>query len=492
MKNINTFFKQYYDIHKQEYWFIIFLNLILGIAIWFFQPKGLVQAAVIAFMFLKSMSFARSSSIMPSATSDVDRFSWKYFQGLPLSKREILWSLSLTDLFLVSPLIIWLVAFHVPVMGLFLDDKFESPLMIVKIILFSIPAALIMGFKSFSSLILFPRKQYSKNDPRIEFYNAVKNMAIIGVFILYGGLVVHYLNDKLGLEIGKHLGFVFETAYKNFFSFWSVGFLLLLVIYQFRKTILIWQNEKIGYVKINWNHKRDFSIIAGCAAAAFYLLNSIDTRTPSYFMTPLHKAIYEKNITEMNKLINSGADINQVNKFGFAPIHVAAFTGNEVIFKLLEGMGAKTDIIVESKDLKNETKYNSHTSLMLSINGKNAQLVKYILSKGADIQAQTRKNGQTPLHLAAMNCRFETLDALLDAGAKPNALNKHGETALHRAVIRGCFSAVASLIEAGVDISVKNKDGKLAMDLLPKNHRHYELAHYLEKKSRAPASKITP
>lgn len=52
-----------------------------------------------------------------------------------------------------------------------------------------------------------------------------------------------------------------------------------------------------------------------------------------------------------------------------------------------------------------------------------------MIDTGADMKI-TNNGGSTPLHIAALLCRTEIVDALLNNGADKNVLNKAGRTAL--------------------------------------------------------------
>jgi hypothetical protein len=56
--------------------------------------------------------------------------------------------------------------------------------------------------------------------------------------------------------------------------------------------------------------------------------------------------------------------------------------------------------------------------------------VEALLREGACLEATSRRNGATPLHLAARASRAEVVVRLLNAGAQLSHRNKRGETAL--------------------------------------------------------------
>ena len=80
------------------------------------------------------------------------------------------------------------------------------------------------------------------------------------------------------------------------------------------------------------------------------------------------------------------------------------------------------------------------------------------LQAGADLNAQD-ENGVTPLLLAAILGRAETLTLLLEAVANPNARIVTGNTLLHMAAYSGQAESVTLLLEAGADSNARANDG---------------------------------
>lgn len=76
--------------------------------------------------------------------------------------------------------------------------------------------------------------------------------------------------------------------------------------------------------------------------------------------------------------------------------------------------------------------------------------------------------GPTPLFLAVMNDDAGLVDALIGAGADPNARTTDDHTALHWAVLFGATSAAEHLLEGGADVNArtaKDKETPLAWAL---------------------------
>ena len=73
----------------------------------------------------------------------------------------------------------------------------------------------------------------------------------------------------------------------------------------------------------------------------------------------------------------------------------------------------------------------------------------------------------TPLHFAAMtNENLAVLQALLDAGANPDAKDSAGATPLHQAARSSTNTAVMqALLAAGADINARTSEGETPLDV---------------------------
>jgi len=122
--------------------------------------------------------------------------------------------------------------------------------------------------------------------------------------------------------------------------------------------------------------------------------------------------------------------------------------------------------------------YAGHTLLHMAAAAHQPEIVRLLISSGADIHAKNRR-GIEPLHAAAVgnpnapdwnpDAQVATIVALLNAGAEPNARNNDGATPLHRAVRTRCAPAVEALINGGADVHIRNKGGSTPVALASKN-----------------------
>ena len=121
-------------------------------------------------------------------------------------------------------------------------------------------------------------------------------------------------------------------------------------------------------------------------------------------------------------------------------------------------------MIEEKASLVNLKDPNGYTPLHYAISSNRIEMVKYLLSKKADINARTRHN-YTPLHFAVMN-RSEAIFKLVMA-QKPNIDLKDngGNTPLVMAMQYGNKKAFDRLIESGADYKVANRQQQTLLHL---------------------------
>ena len=107
---------------------------------------------------------------------------------------------------------------------------------------------------------------------------------------------------------------------------------------------------------------------------------------PQQLRGKIEVAIYTGNLSELKRLVESGADVNALTKDADLPLSSAAFHGR-------------------------------------------LEHVRFLLQKGA-IATGRNRDGGTPLHVAALMGRFEIAKLLLSKGAKASVRNKKGESSI--------------------------------------------------------------
>jgi hypothetical protein len=118
--------------------------------------------------------------------------------------------------------------------------------------------------------------------------------------------------------------------------------------------------------------------------------------------------------------------------------------------------------------------YAGDTALHVAAAGYRPEIIRLLLSRGADVGARNRR-GARPLHYAVdgipgsrnwnPRAQAESVTCLIEAGADPNAGDKSGVTPLHRAVRTRCAAAVKALLDGGADPQRKNRNGSTPMQL---------------------------
>lgn len=132
----------------------------------------------------------------------------------------------------------------------------------------------------------------------------------------------------------------------------------------------------------------------------------------------------------------------------------------------------------------------------LLVKNPNPQVIDLIIKSGANVNAPTKNNGMTPLHLISMREDLqdpvEIVNLLIKAGAEvnhPDALKRY---VIVRMVLNGQVECVKALIKAGANVNVKNSQGysliKIATvkKVATKNPKYDEIVSVLRKAGSKP------
>ncbi|MCL2284176.1 MAG: ankyrin repeat domain-containing protein [Fibromonadales bacterium] len=144
-----------------------------------------------------------------------------------------------------------------------------------------------------------------------------------------------------------------------------------------------------------------------------------------------------------------GININVKNNTDWTPSHFAQCNSNVEVLKYLISKGA--DVNAKTKATEAETDV---TPLHAAIFGGKVDFVKVLISAGADVNVKT-DDGLTPLHVAAMEGYVEIAKILISSGAKLNETSNAGGTALHEAVKENRVEIATILVSAGADVNFK-------------------------------------
>ncbi|XVE67990.1 hypothetical protein DITRI_Ditri09bG0032500 [Diplodiscus trichospermus] len=129
-----------------------------------------------------------------------------------------------------------------------------------------------------------------------------------------------------------------------------------------------------------------------------------------------------------------------------------------------------------------EVDKDGHTALHKAIIGKREAVISHLLRKGASPHVKD-KDGATPLHYAVHVGAMQTVKLLLKYEVDVNVADNDGWTPLHIAVQSRNRDIAKVLLINGADKTRKNKDGKTALDLslcYGKDFKSYDLAKLLK------------
>ncbi|MDH3424304.1 MAG: ankyrin repeat domain-containing protein, partial [Gemmatimonadota bacterium] len=158
----------------------------------------------------------------------------------------------------------------------------------------------------------------------------------------------------------------------------------------------------------------------------------------------LLEAARRGDASTVSSLLRVGVDVNAARGDGMTALHLSAEQGHDDVVRELLSAGA---------DLEAGTRIGRYTALHLASRRGHVDVLRTLLSNGADPNAVTTNSGVTPLHLAAAAVHAaEAVRALVDYGATVDAREAWaGQTPLMFAAAANRAGAVRALLEAGAD-----------------------------------------
>ena len=168
-------------------------------------------------------------------------------------------------------------------------------------------------------------------------------------------------------------------------------------------------------------------------------------------------------------LISNGANINSQDKNGDFVIHLATIGG---LLNIVKYLIEKRNIPIDSQG------NNERTPLHYACSNDHFEIVEYLLSIGANIEAKD-KMGKTPLHYACEEGHLHIIEYLISMGANIEAKDNYGNSIIHIASEHGLLQIIQYLIEKqNID-----KDSKGANQRTPLHYaclnNHLEIVEYL-------------
>jgi ankyrin repeat protein len=159
-----------------------------------------------------------------------------------------------------------------------------------------------------------------------------------------------------------------------------------------------------------------------------------------------YRVIRANDLAHLRSMIAS-ADVNSKDSHGETPLMYAAAVGSVDAMKVL---------LSKKADVNAQTEFGA-TALMWSVS--DSAKVRLLVSSGANVNAAT-KRGRTALFLAAMNDHSaDIVSFLLLKGADAKALDAYGNSTLVAAALGNDLETIRMIVAAGVDAGAGNKAG---------------------------------
>ena len=171
--------------------------------------------------------------------------------------------------------------------------------------------------------------------------------------------------------------------------------------------------------------------------------------------TPLHSVVggtesNENHVEVIKFLLAQGADINAKNKSGDTPLDCARARNHLDIIRYIEYLFQRQ---------------MGNTGIAQPLTAAEQEKIDNFCAKyGSDVNVVDEETGWTLLHRAARIGCVVLVRFLISKGADVNAKTKTGETPLHFGVCENCFEIVRLLVSAGAVINVKDEDDVTPID----------------------------
>lgn len=473
---VRNVLSQNFEWMKKDFIILISLIIISSIIVRNVEMYSLLKAVLVFIPIMKSFVFSSSYAISAHGN---DQFSWKYLQGLPLTKKELIYSLTLSFILSSIPLIFCIFCFWPYLDVLFQEHELIQSKVIIN---FTLVLAL-LGITSVVKYIEYPRVEYNKKNADKKLIRFVR-YSLVYICIFFGVcLGISFLEDHYNIKIFEFVPKIITAMFNFIISWWSVPILMLMIVISYLRTLKIWNNEKKSYYTNVWNPKKEYSLILLSASVLTGCYLYIENHATDMYSGKIQQSVLKNEYQEIDRLLAAKNDINNVNDYGMTPMLIAVKKGNSKMIKFLEKRGAHFEGEYTEKDDK--IKYNA---ILLAIDSSDLEVLKYVYPKIKESNDYYNSIGFSPIHYAVSKCKVKMIDYLIEVNPNLNIRNRAGETPLLVSSRVGCFSAAVSLKDAGASFNDKDKNGKSVLELISADEYNNDFKYYLEKNMRKPAN----
>ena len=200
---------------------------------------------------------------------------------------------------------------------------------------------------------------------------------------------------------------------------------------------------------------------------------------------PLHYAVTENWITVVEVLLQNGSVVNSKNAWGSTALHLLAYNEDCESIETLLRYGA--DPLIQDRDGKTCIQYAAGIGNSIFISTVMDYYLQHNNNTGVRPSSESVPlidikdvNGQTAIHLSAINKQIEATAILIAYDAAVNATDNYGSTSLHYGALGGTIEVVEMLVRASADTGKLDCNGMTATELAYERH-YYETAAGIER-----------
>uniref|UniRef100_A0A8C9ZU57 Ankyrin repeat domain 52a n=1 Tax=Sander lucioperca TaxID=283035 RepID=A0A8C9ZU57_SANLU len=200
---------------------------------------------------------------------------------------------------------------------------------------------------------------------------------------------------------------------------------------------------------------------------------------------PIHCAAYLGHSEIVKLLVSRSADKSCKDKQGYTPLHAAAASGHLEIVKYLLRMGTEpngfgntalhvacymgqeavaTELVNHGANVNQPNKCGYTPLHLAAVSTNGALCLELLVNNGADVNQQS-KEGKSPLHMAAIHGRFTRSQILIQNGGEIDCVDKYGNTPLHVAAKYGHELLISTLMTNGADTARRGINGMFPLHL---------------------------
>ncbi|KAJ5597341.1 hypothetical protein N7537_007425 [Penicillium hordei] len=163
--------------------------------------------------------------------------------------------------------------------------------------------------------------------------------------------------------------------------------------------------------------------------------------------TPLMEATKCGHLGFVEWLLDEGVDIN-VTAGGSCAVSLASRSRNGDLLELLLGYGGNVETALQHLDSADDRIYLKQHALDFAAATGNQNMVKFLISAGANVNYASKSDLRVPLHLAAESGQIDVVTTLLNANADPTKEDSLSRGVLHYANLSGSTSVARALESA--------------------------------------------